>query len=98
MDANNYYRCRKRKMVDKSMKRKRSPRNAKNRSGRRVKKRSVEIGNEYEVDITEITPNGAGIAIIKGFLILVDDTKLGDHVKVKITKTYRMNAEAEIVT
>jgi predicted RNA-binding protein with TRAM domain len=98
MDANNYYRCRKRKMVDKSMKRKRSPRNAKNRSGRRVKKRSVEIGNEYEVDITEITPNGAGIAIIKGFLILVDDTKLGDHVKVKITKTDRMNAEAEIVT
>jgi len=97
MDANNYYRCRKRKMVDKSMRR-RSPRNAKNRSGRRVKKRSVEIGNEYEVDITEITPNGRGIAIIKGFLILVDDTKLGDHVKVKITKTYRMNAEAEIVT
>ena len=98
MDANNYRRCRKRKMVDKSMKRKRSPRNAKNRSGRRVKKRSVEIGNEYEVDITEITPNGAGIAIIKGFLILVDDTKLGDHVKVKITKTDRMNAEAEIIT
>jgi len=98
MDANNCYRCRKRKMVDKSMKRKRSPRNAKNRSGRRVKKRSVEIGNEYEVDIAEITPNGAGIAIIKGFLILVDDTKLGDHVKVKITKTDRMNAEAEIVT
>jgi predicted RNA-binding protein with TRAM domain len=97
MDANNYHRCRKRKMVDKSMRR-RSPRNAKNRSGRRVKKRSVEIGNEYEVDITEITPNGAGIAIIKGFLILVDDTKIGDHVKVKITKTYRMNAEAEIVT
>ena len=98
MGANNYHTCRKRKMVDKSMKRKRSPRNAKNRSGRRVKKRSVEIGNEYEVDIAEITPNGAGIAIIKGFLILVDDTKLGDHVKVKITKTDRMNAEAEIVT
>jgi len=96
MGANNYHTCRKRKMVDKSMKR--SPRNAKNRSGRRVKKRSVEIGNEYEVDITEITPNGAGIARIKGFLILVDDTKPGDHVKVKITKTDRMNAEAAIVT
>ena len=96
MGVNNYYTCRKRKMVDKSMKR--SPRNAKNRSGRRVKKRSVEIGNEYEVDITEITPNGAGIARIKGFMILVDDTKPGDHVKVKITKTDRMNAEAKIVT
>ncbi len=96
MGANNYHTCRKRKMVDKPMKR--SRRNAKNRRGRRVKKRSVEIGNEYEVDITEITPNGAGIARIKGFLILVDDTKPGDHVKVKITKTDRMNAEAAIVT
>ena len=87
---------RKRKMVDKSMKR--SPRNAKNRSGRRVKKRSVEIGNEYEVDITEITPNGAGIARIKGFLILIADTKLGDHINVMITKTDPLSAEAEIVT
>ena len=83
-------------MADKSMKR--SPRNAKSRRGRYVKKCPVEVGNEYEVDITETTPKGAGIARIKGFLILVDDTKLGDHVKVKITKTDRMNAEAEIVT
>ena len=83
-------------MVDKSMRR--PPRNAKNRSGKRVKSRSVEIGNEYEVDITEITPNGAGIARIKGFLILVDDTKPGDHVNVKIMKKDRMNAEAVIVT
>ena len=86
----------KEEMTDKSMKR--SQRNAKNRRGRYVKKCPVEIGNEYEVDITETTPKGAGIARIKGFLILVDDTKLGDHVKVKITKTDRMNAEAEIVT
>ena len=83
-------------MADKSMKR--SQRNAKSRRGRYVKKCPVEIGQEYEVDITETTPNGTGIARIKGFLILVDDTKLGDHVKVKITKTDRMNAEAEIVT
>ena len=95
MGANNNI-CRKRKMVDKSMKR--SQRNAKNRRGRYVRKCPVEIGNEYEVDITETTPNGAGIARIKGFLILIDDTKPGDHIKVKITKTDPMNAEAEIVT
>jgi predicted RNA-binding protein with TRAM domain len=77
---------------------KRSQRNAKNRRGRYVKECPVEIGNEYEVDITETTPNGAGIARIKGFLILIDDTKLGDHVKVMITKTDPLSAEAEIVT
>jgi len=77
---------------------KRSQRNAKNRRGRYVKKCPVEIGNEYEVDITETTPNGAGIARIKGFLILIDDTKRGDHIKVMITKTDPLSAEAEIVT
>jgi predicted RNA-binding protein with TRAM domain len=77
---------------------KRSQRNAKNRRGRYVKKCPVEIGNEYEVDITETTPNGAGIARIKGFLVLIDNPKLGDHVKVMITKTDPLSAEAEIVT
>ena len=77
---------------------KRSQRNAKNRRGSYDKKCPVEIGNEYEVDIIETTPNGAGIARIKGFLILIDDTKLGDHIKVMITNTDRLSAEAEIVT
>ncbi|PVX27698.1 MAG: deoxyribonuclease [Candidatus Bathyarchaeum sp.] len=77
---------------------KRSQRNAKNRRGRYVRKCPVEIGNEYEVDITETTPNGAGIARIKGFLILIDDTKIGDHITVKITKTDSLSAEAEIIT
>ena len=77
---------------------KKSQRNAKNRRRRYVKKCPVEIGNEYEVDITETTPNGAGIARIKGFLVLVDGTKIGDHLKVKITNTDSLSAEAEIVT
>lgn len=75
---------------------KKSQRYARKRSRRSVKC-PVEIGNEYEVDITETTPNGVGIARIKGFLILVDDTKPGDHIKVTITKTEPMNAEAELV-
>jgi predicted RNA-binding protein with TRAM domain len=82
-------------MVDKSMKR--SQKNAKSRRGRYVKKCPVEVGTEYEVDITGTTPHGAGIARIKGFLILVDNTKPGDHIKVTITKTDALNAEAEIV-
>ena len=95
MGANSDYLFRTRKMVDKSMKR--SQKNAKRRR-RFVKKCPVEVGNEYEVDITGITPQGAGIARIKGFLILVPDTKPGDHIKVTVTKTDPLNAEAEIVT
>ena len=75
---------------------KRNQKDAKRR-GRYVKKCPVEIGNEYEVDITETAPNGAGIARIKNFLVLVDDTKPGDHIRVTITKTEPLNAEAKIV-
>ena len=82
-------------MVDKSMKK--NQRMAKNRRSRFNKKCPVEIGNEYEVDITDVTPNGAGISRVKGFLVLVNGTKPGDHIKVTITKTDYMNAEAEIV-
>ncbi len=77
---------------------KRSQRNAKNRRKRYARKCPVEIGNEYEVDITETTPNGTGIARIKGFLILINDTNAGDHIKVMITKTEPLSAEAEIIT
>jgi len=75
---------------------KRSQKNAKSR-GRNFRKCPVEVGNEYEVDIIDTTPNGVGIARVKGFLILVGNTKLGDHKTVVITNTDSLSAEAEIV-
>jgi predicted RNA-binding protein with TRAM domain len=77
---------------------KRNHRNAKNRRNRYARKCPVEVGNEYEVDITDITPNGTGMVRIKGFLVLIDGTKPGDHVKVRITKTEPLSAEAELIT
>jgi predicted RNA-binding protein with TRAM domain len=76
---------------------KKSQRNAKNRRGRYVRKCPVEIGSEYTVNIIDKTPNGAGIAKIKGFLVLVNGTKIGDHIQVKITQTDSLSAEAEII-
>ena len=77
---------------------KRNKRAAKNRRNINARKCPVEVGNEYEVDITGMTPMGTGMGRIKGFLILIEDTKLGDHVNVIITKTEFLNAEAEIIT
>lgn len=77
---------------------KRSQRNAKKMRNRYARKCPIEVGNEYEVDILDITPMGIGMGRIKGFLILIDDTKPGDHVKVIITKTEPLSAEAEIIT
>ena len=82
-------------MVDRFMKR--SQRNAKNRS-KREKKCPVQVGNEYEVEITDTTPNGVGIANIKGLIVLVKNTKSGDHKKIVITNTDRLSAEAKIIT
>ena len=57
----------------------------------------VEMGKEYEVDITETSRQGDGIARIQGFVIFVATAKPRDHVKIKITKIGRSSANAEIV-
>ena len=82
-------------MVDECMKK--SQRNAKNQR-RRSAKCPVEIGSEYEVKITGVTPNGAGITKVKGFMVLVNGAKSGDNLKVRITQTDPLNAEAEIIS
>jgi predicted RNA-binding protein with TRAM domain len=55
------------------------------------------MGKEYEVDVTEMSRQGEGIAKIQGFVVFVANAKPGDHVKIKITRIGGMNANAEIV-
>jgi predicted RNA-binding protein with TRAM domain len=55
------------------------------------------MGKEYEVDITEMSRQGEGIARIQGFVIFVANAKPGDRVKIKITRIGGMTANAEIV-
>jgi len=57
----------------------------------------VEMEKEYEVDITETSRQGEGIARIQGFVIFVANAKPRDHVKIKITRIGRSSANAEIV-
>jgi len=75
----------------------RTPRNAKNRRGRGADNCPVELGKEYEVDITEMSPHGEGVTRIRNFLVFVDGTKSGEHLKIKITTVGSMNADAKIV-
>ncbi len=74
--------------------RKRSPRNAKSK---RKGDCPVDLGREYEVEISEMSPNGEGIAKVKGFTVFVGNVKLGDRVNVKITYLDSISADAEIV-
>ena len=52
--------------------------------GKGFKRCPVELGEELEVEISELSPKGEGIAKNQGFVIYVDGAKVGDHVKVKM--------------
>jgi len=65
---------------------------------KRFRPKPVELGKEYEVDVTETSRRGEGIARIQGLVTFIPNTKPGDHVKIKITRISRRFAEAEVVT
>ena len=56
----------------------------------------VEEGKEYDVDVRELSRRGEGIARIEGFVVFVPNTKVGDRVKVKITKITERFASAVV--
>jgi predicted RNA-binding protein with TRAM domain len=65
--------------------------------GKGFKRCPVEMGKEYEVEVMEMSRRGEGIVKIQGFVVLVANGKLGDHVKIRITRVGGMTANAEIV-
>jgi predicted RNA-binding protein with TRAM domain len=56
----------------------------------------VEVGKEYDVDITEVSRRGDGVTRIQGFVIFVPNTKPRDHVKIKVTSVGNRFALAEV--
>ena len=57
----------------------------------------VNVGETYDVSISDIAKEGDGIARIEGFVIFVPATKVGDNVKIKVNKVMRKFAIAEKV-
>jgi predicted RNA-binding protein with TRAM domain len=72
------------------------PYNSNRGSGFNIKA-PVEVGQEYEGEIEDISRRGDGIAKIEGFVIFVANAKKGEHVKFKITQVGRRFAVAELV-
>jgi len=56
----------------------------------------VEVGKEYEVEITERGSKGDGIARIQGFVVFVSGGKPGDKVKIRVTSVANRFAQAEV--
>ncbi len=58
----------------------------------------MKIGEEYEVTIFEIAPNGEGIGRIKNYPVFIKNVKLNEQVKVRITNLVAGFVDAELVT
>jgi predicted RNA-binding protein with TRAM domain len=46
----------------------------------------VEVGKEYELEPTDISRKGDGIARVQGFVVFVENGKVGNKIKVKVTE------------
>jgi predicted RNA-binding protein with TRAM domain len=57
----------------------------------------VEVGREYDVEITELSRRGDGIAKVGGFVIFVVGAKVGQKVKIKIDHVGSRHATATLV-
>ena len=57
----------------------------------------VETGKEYDVQVTEISRKGDGIARIQGFVIFVKNGKVGQNAKIRVVQVGNRFATAEIV-
>lgn len=57
----------------------------------------VEEGKVYDVKIEDMGREGDGLARIENFVVFVAGTKVGDQVKVRITKVLRRMAIGELV-
>jgi predicted RNA-binding protein with TRAM domain len=57
----------------------------------------VEVGKEYDVDITEISRQGDGIARVQGFVVFVKNGKVKQNVKVKVEQVGNRFATATVV-
>ena len=57
----------------------------------------LRVGKEYQVDITEIGRHGDGIAKIHDYMIFVKGGRIGEQVKIIITKTGSRFAMARII-
>ena len=56
----------------------------------------VEMGKEYEVEISEVSRRGDGIARIQGFVIFVEGAKTGQKTKIKNTSDGERIAKATL--
>jgi predicted RNA-binding protein with TRAM domain len=67
------------------------------RSGGDYGPKPVETGKEYEVEVTELSRKGDGVARVKGFVIFVKGARIGEKAKIRVVNVGERFATAEKV-
>lgn len=57
----------------------------------------VSEGDELEVKIQSVGGRGDGLARVDGFVLFIPDTKVGDHVKIKVKRVSEKAAWADVI-
>jgi len=63
--------------------------------GRSFPPKPVEVGKVYDVEVTDTSKRGEGIAKIEGLVIFIPGAKVGQKLKVKITRVSARFANGE---
>jgi predicted RNA-binding protein with TRAM domain len=66
--------------------------------GSKAPKNPISVGEEYIVTIEETGKSGTGVAKIKGFVVLVNNSNLREKVKIRIKQVSRNHAVADIIS
>lgn len=62
---------------------------------KRLREKPVRINEVYDIEIKEMGKKGDGVTRIKGFVVFVKNTKIGDQLKIKIIRVSDNFAIAE---
>ncbi|HTH21420.1 MAG TPA: TRAM domain-containing protein [Nitrososphaeraceae archaeon] len=65
--------------------------------GSKAPKNPISVGEEYIVTIEETGKSGTGVAKIRGFVILVNNSNAGERVKIRIKQVSRNHAVANVI-
>ena len=65
--------------------------------GSKAPKNPISMGEEYIVSIEETSKSGTGVAKIRGFVVLVNNSNPGDRVKIRIKQVSRNHALADVI-
>jgi predicted RNA-binding protein with TRAM domain len=65
--------------------------------GSKVPRNPISVGEEYIVTVEEISKSGTGVARIKGFVTLVNNSSPGERVKIRIKQVSRNHAVADVI-